>query len=154
MKSHLIVLAIIGAGLVTTWGCSRSPSQPQPTLNTSSANQQAKLTRLEDELKLVESSRDEARKQIRDLEQKLQKQLATLITVEKERDELKLQLKTRTGERDALQTHFDGFRKNLKEILGQADAVYQLPSIPSTTQTSTPLKLPASGQLLNLNKGS
>jgi septal ring factor EnvC (AmiA/AmiB activator) len=152
MRRHWIVLSIIFAGLLVSWGCSRSPSQPITSSSAPTGSTLlAKITRLEQELKLVESSRDDARAQVRDLEQKVQKQLAFLQGVEKERDELKLQLKTRTSERDTLQTHYDGFRKNLKDMLGQADAVFQTPT---TTRTSTPLKLPPDGQLTNFNKGS
>ena len=51
--------------------------------------------------------------------------------MEKERDALRADLKSRTTERDALQAHFDGFRKNLKDLIGQAEAAQGLPLVPT-----------------------
>lgn len=155
MKRHWMIVSIILAGLIVSFGCQRSSppalaSAPPPSL-------QAKVNRLEQELKLVEASREEARQTIRDLELKLQKQATQIQELEKARDDLKTQLKHRTSERDAVHSHFESFRKTLKEALSQADAMY-LPSASSsgsvTTPTSTPLKGSVPGALLPLKKGS
>ena len=45
-----------------------------------------------------------------------------LVNVEKERDDLKVQLRAKLNERDTVQAQYDGFRKNMKELMGQADA--------------------------------
>src|SRR5439155_24531548 len=79
---------------------------------------EAKITRLEADFRAALGARDQLRQQLTQAEEHIQK----LQLVIKERDELKIQVKLRTSERDQLSAQFDSFRKGLKELLGQAEA--------------------------------
>ena len=52
----------------------------------------------------------------------LQKEIDRLKLVEKERDQLLAQLKTRTSERDLVQSKYEGFLKDIRELAGKAEA--------------------------------
>ena len=112
-------LKIAGFVLVTlfgAYGCTQAP--PGTDKSTSPA---AKLQRLEEDLKATGAARDQFKHKLFDAENRqaqLQKQLDT------ERAELK----ARTSERDTIATQYDGFRKNLKELLGQAESALANPS--------------------------
>ena len=110
MLRNRILLPILFVGLVgIIWGCSPSP---QPI---SDKSVDARVTKLERELKAVQETSNALAAQIKQEQGRVKE-------VEKERDDLKVQLKTRVGERDAVQAQYDGFRKSMKELIGQADA--------------------------------
>lgn len=123
IKFLLPLLVVVSAVVV---GCSQ-----RPTAGTGGGNDrglEAKVSKLEKELKSLQDeaakARAEAAQQVADLG--------------KERDELKSLLKTRTGERDLAQSQFDGFRKELKELLGKMDAAVGTPAAPSVTALPMP----------------
>ena len=62
----------------------------------------------------------------------LQKEVEAGKAVAKERDELRLQVDARTGERDQLQTRCEKMKKGLQTLLGQDDAL-AAPIPPPTT---------------------
>jgi septal ring factor EnvC (AmiA/AmiB activator) len=105
-NNALVFLCFAAFGL---WGCTQSPSAG--TAERMKALE-AKCAKLEDDFKSVAEARDVAKKKI--------------TAIEKERDEVKRELDqqvtTRTAERDAAQAQFEQFRKNLRTLLGQADA--------------------------------
>jgi hypothetical protein len=115
------VLRISGFILVTlfgAYGCTQAPGGTDK-----SASPAAKLQRLEEDLKAVSTARDEFRQKLLATEErqaKLQKQLDT------ERAELK----SRTSERDTIATQYEGFRKSLKDLLGQAESALGSPASP------------------------
>ena len=105
-----ILLPILTVGLVGIfWGCAPAT---QPVADKSV---DARVTKLERELKMVQESSTALAAQIKQEQNRVK-------DVEKERDDLKAQLKSRSGERDAVQAQYDGFRKSMKELIGQADA--------------------------------
>jgi septal ring factor EnvC (AmiA/AmiB activator) len=112
-------LKIGGFVLVTlfgAYGCTKAPGGSD-----SSTSPAAKLQRLEEDLKAVSTARDDFRQKLLAAEErqaKLQKQLDT------ERAELK----ARTSERDTIATQYEGFRKNLKDLLGQAESALANPT--------------------------
>ena len=112
-------LKIAGFLLVTLfggYGCTQAPSGTDP-----STSPGAKLQRLEEDLKATLAARDQYKHRFIDAENRqsqLQKQL----------DSERAQLKARTSERDTIVTQYDGFRKNLKELLGQAESALGNPS--------------------------
>ena len=57
-------------------------------------------------------------------------------TLKAERDTLKAEVKVRTSERDALQVHYESFRKNIKELLGQAESSLGAPRAPVLVGTA------------------
>ena len=52
-------------------------------------------------------------------------------------DALKAEVKVRTGERDALQMQYEGFRKTLRDMLGSADTAVGKMNLPLTQPTAT-----------------
>jgi predicted nucleic acid-binding Zn-ribbon protein len=116
-NNALIVMCFAAFGL---WGCTQSPSGG--TAERIRALE-AKCSKLEDDFKSVAEARDAAKKKI--------------TAIEKERDQIKQELDqqvtSRTAERDAAQAQFEQFRKNIRTLLGQADAA----------ATGTPASMPA-----------
>ena len=93
---------------------------------------EARALKLEDDFRSAASARDQLRKKLAAAEEQhrktrteLEQQLQTLT---RERDELRQQLTLRTCERDALASQYEQFRKNIRELLGQADAAINKPS--------------------------
>jgi predicted nuclease with TOPRIM domain len=117
----------LGVFLVTLfgiWGCARGPA-------TSGANAtndrikalEAKTAKLEEDLKNTLALKDQLRKKLSDTEDaqnQQQHEIDRLTTIAKERETM---IKTRTSERDIVQTQYESFRKNLKELIGSAEAV-------------------------------
>ena len=105
-----VILPVSLAGLLAVlWGCT------PPTPIVADKTHETRIVQLEKELK---SSQDLSFK----LTAQLRIEQGKVSQLERERDELALQLKSRTTERDASLAQFDAFRKNIKELLGQADA--------------------------------
>ncbi|HVK17065.1 MAG TPA: hypothetical protein VM533_08950 [Fimbriiglobus sp.] len=116
-KTLLVLLAAVGVA----WGCAKAPNAPSVAGNKSLESRVAKL---EQDLKAAQAH-------AADLDAKFRAEQARGLAVEKERDALRADLKARTGERDTLQVQFDGFRKNLKDLIGQAEAAQGLPAAPA-----------------------
>ena len=110
---------IMGFILVTlfgAYGCTQAPSGSER-----STSPAAKLQRLEEDLKTASAARDQYKHKFIDAENRqaqLQKQL----------DAERAQVQARTSERDTIATQYDGFRKNLKELIGQAESALSNPS--------------------------
>jgi chromosome segregation ATPase len=118
----LVVLVVAVLGL---WGCA------QGSAGSSAANLErikaleGKCSKLEDDYRAVASARDQMRKKLASAEEeraRVQQELNVKVGIAKERDDLRVQLQSRTAERDSTQTQFEQFRKNLKTLLGQAEA--------------------------------
>jgi len=144
-------LAILVVSTLGLWGCAKGPggsSQERIKIL------EAKVSRLEGDVKLGETAREQLRKKLAAAEEQLSK-------LQKDRDELEKTLTARTSERDTLQTQYEQFRKNLRELLGSAEAsaprylppvtttaaaaAAPSPITPSTAPTST--VLPASTRI-------
>ena len=69
----------------------------------------------------------------------LQKQVEAGKLVAKERDDLRQQIDSRTGERDQLQARCDKLKKGLQTLLGQDDA------LSAPVRPATPLAVGAGG---------
>lgn len=93
------------------WGCGRGPD----TLAATNKNLESKIAKLQSDLNDVSA-------RMLDLDQRLAKEQARTRTVEAERDAFAIRLKSRTDERDAVQTQFDGLVKTLESALGQVKA--------------------------------
>jgi len=122
----ILLLATLGI-----WGCAKGPG----TSSASNAERikalEAKNAKLEDDFRAAAAVRDQARKKLSTIEDEyrvvrteLDQQLRSTT---QERDELKQQLNSRTTERDAMVTQYEQFRKNIRELLGQADAAISKP---------------------------
>jgi hypothetical protein len=128
---------IIGFVLVTlfgVYGCAKGPGEGTEK----STSPATKSQRLEEDLRAASAARDQLRQKLVAAEERqtqLQKQFET------ERAALKAELKARTTERDSVATQYDGFRKNLKELIGQAESALANPSgtiSPATIGTAAP----------------
>ncbi len=125
------VLLVMTFGL---WGCARGPANDGSNASTSDKIKalEAKTAKLENDLKAVLAAKDQLRKQLGETEDarvQMQREIERLQPLAKERDELLLQVRSRITERDQLQAQYDGFRRNIKELLGQAEA-----SLPDNTK--------------------
>src|SRR5207302_4623238 len=110
-------LAVLFVALLGIWGCAQGPSVAAQAERIKSL--EAKINRLEIDFRAAAVARDQVRQQLTQAEEHLQK----LQVVVKERDELKIQVKLRAGERDQVAAQFETFRKSLKELVGQAEAM-------------------------------
>jgi len=114
---------ILGFLLVTVlgvYGCAKGPTAGSER-NTSP---EARAQRLEEEVRATAAARDQFRQKLIAAEERqaqLQKQF------EQERDALRAEVKARTAERDNFATQYEGFRKNLRELLGQAETALANP---------------------------
>ena len=81
------------------------------------------MAKLEDELKSTTAARDTFRTKLAAIEEQLRTETARGVALQKERDDGLANLKAKSLERDQVQTQFDSFRKNIKELLGQTEAV-------------------------------
>ncbi len=140
----LVVLVVAALGL---YGCAQGPSSPNAAGGDRVKALEGKLAKLEEDYKAVTTARDQVRKKLAEAEEqriKAQQDLEQQQTAAgKERDDLRQELNTRTGERDALQTQFDGFRKGVRSLLNQADAAAPSLTVPptvSSTETAAPGK--------------
>jgi chromosome segregation ATPase len=102
----LVVLVVATLGL---WGCAQGPGNGSADKIKSLED---KVSKLEDDCKTVTSARDGVKKKLAALEEEYVKK----------QQELDQQIVARTAERDSVQTQFEQFRKNLRTLLGQADA--------------------------------
>lgn len=132
-RPQQIVLAVIVVG-IAVYGCARNPSD-NGSGGGGSTSQQAKAKRWEEDFHAAAAARDHYRQKLQGVEEKqaeLQRQLEQeRLAAATERETLKAELKTRQAERDNLQTQYDGFRKNLKDLLAQAETTLANPSPPS-----------------------
>lgn len=137
MTRYHKALGVFLVSLFGIWGCARgSASNGGTASNDRIKALEAKTAKLEDDLKNTLALKDQIRKKLSDSEDaqtQLQQEIERLNSVVKERD---VMIKTRTTERDSVNTQYDVFRKNLKELLGQAEA--NLPGAkPAGTATAT-----------------
>jgi septal ring factor EnvC (AmiA/AmiB activator) len=109
IRPYVILPASLAGLLAVLWGCT------PPTPAVADKSHETRIVQLERELKASQDSSMKLGAQLR-LEQ------GKVSHLERERDELALQLKNRTNERDSSLAQYDAFRKNIKELLGQADA--------------------------------
>jgi septal ring factor EnvC (AmiA/AmiB activator) len=120
-------LAILVVSTLGLWGCAKGPGgSGQERIKAL----EAKVSRLEGDLKVGESAREQLRKKLAAAEERLAK-------LQHDRDDLEKTLTARTSERDNLQTQFEQFRKNLRDLLGQAEASAPRYLPPPVTATAT-----------------
>jgi TolA-binding protein len=122
MTRFHVALLTLGLLVFGSWGCSRSTTPPANADRLRSLETQN--ARLEDDLRSISSVRDQLRSRlslVEDEQARLQQEVERLQQVVRERDELRVTLKTRTQERDIYQAEFEGFRKGLRELIGQTE---------------------------------
>lgn len=117
--------------LLGVYGCARGPGN-QPS---SDSGTNAKVQKLEDDYRAAVAARDQFRQKLTAAEQQqanTQKELEQAkAAAAAERTTLQNEVKARTAERDALQVQYETFRKNLKELIGSADAAVGALNLPA-----------------------
>jgi chromosome segregation ATPase len=124
------------------YGCSRV-STAEYGGSDKNPSQEAKVKRLEEDYRAVAAARDQFRQKLTTAEERqaqLQRQLdQAQADAAAEREALKAEIRTRSAERDSVATQYEGFRKNLKELIGQAESTLANPSLPTIPSVpSTP----------------
>jgi TolA-binding protein len=138
-QKALIVLVVAALGV---WGCAQGPV-PQGAASRSKKIEalETRYAQKEEECRALASARDHVRKKLAAVEEQrlaTLKELEQQKAVQQERDELRQQLQTRTGERDALQSQFEQFRKAVRTLLQQADTTAATaPTLPPVSSTGT-----------------
>ncbi len=126
----LVVLAPLGL-----WGCSQDKNEtPNKVKDLAARN-----AKLEEDHKAAVSAAEGLRKKLAQAEAKraeLAKQVEVLGEVTGERDELRKQVSTRTGERDALHAQMVQFGKELQSLAGKIEAAASQPTPSATTATA------------------
>lgn len=129
-RSHK-VLGFLLVTLTGIYGCAKAPGLADP------AATEAKVQRLEEDFRAASSARDNFRAQLAQAQERhaqLQRQLdqatAAAAAERTQKDAARADLRTRTAERDSLQTQYDGFRRTLRDLIGQADAALANPGAP------------------------
>jgi len=123
-RSHkaLIVIVVATLGL---WGCAQGKSKPSANNEDRIKSLEARCARLENDYRTVSTARDKAQKLLIEADRerlRLQQEVDAGKLVAQERDDLKLQVASRTAERDAAQTHFDELRKGIRSVLGRVES--------------------------------
>ena len=119
MTRTVKILLVLGLTVFGVWGCSKGS-----TGSTADKSQnEAKVAKLEDELKSTAAARDTFRTKLAAIEEQLRTETARGVALQNERDVGLANWKAKSLERDQVQTQFDSFRKNIKELLGQTEAV-------------------------------
>lgn len=128
------VLLIVGLTVFGVWGCGKSG-----VATTEGQSNTAKIAKLEEDVKATAAARDTFRQKLAQAEEQLRAETARSAAMQKERDGLSAQLKEKGQEFKELQAQYDSFRKNLKDLIGQAE-VALAPKSPGSV-IATPVSL-------------
>ena len=126
------VLLVVGLTVFGIWGCSKS--------GTAEGSPAARIAKLEEELKAATAARDTFRQRLAESEKRTLDELTRYQSATKERDELQAKLSRKSDEYKELLAQYDGFRKNLKDLIGQAEVALE----PRSTNPAAPAAIGAS----------
>jgi septal ring factor EnvC (AmiA/AmiB activator) len=133
-RFYFPALVLMSAALA--WGCTRPPAAAVDDGKARAL--EARVAKLEQDVKAVAAARDALQQKLAAADERASQLEAKAAAAELDRDAVRAGLKTRTAERDAALTQFDSFRKNLRELLGQADTTAAGLSAPAVTTISLP----------------
>jgi len=120
-NASTVFLAVMMFSSLGLWGCTH---QKNGAYHTKIREIEARYTKLEEDYKAVVQAGDQLRKKVVQIDAQrgeLSRQLAALAGIVKERDDLQVQLASRTSERDNLHNQMAQFRKDVGELLGRMD---------------------------------
>ena len=137
MPRSVKILGFVLVTLLGAYGCAKGPGSAGSTDSNSTTT--AKAQKLEEDYRAAIAARDQFRLKLTAAEEqhaKAQKQLEQQLEQTKaaaaaEKEALKGEVKARTGERDALQVQYETFRKNLKDLIGNADTAVGALNLPA-----------------------
>jgi septal ring factor EnvC (AmiA/AmiB activator) len=127
MTSYHRALAVLVVAVLGIWGCTQGPGSNAEKVK----NLESKANRLEEDLRAATAARDQFKKKLSEAENLTAQQRQDL-------EDLRGQVKARTAERDTLSQQFEGFRKNLKELIGQTEAALAKPPVRPVNTVSQP----------------
>lgn len=134
--SFFLLVAALGV-----WGCARSgPGDGRDASRVRTL--EAKIAKLEEEVQTMQAARDHLKAKLDTIDKDRAAAAKLLQGVTNERNELRAQLLARTGERDTLQAQYDNFRKEIRNLLGQADANAGAATSQPVTAATTPPPTP------------
>ncbi|MCX7701022.1 MAG: hypothetical protein N2039_09105 [Gemmataceae bacterium] len=140
MSDYTKAFAVVILSALGIWGCAQGPAGGASVEKLKQL--ELKIARLEDDFRAATAARDQFRKKLAESEAlaaELRTEVETLRPVLAERDELRNQLRLRTAERDQVTQQFEGFRKSLKELLGQMDAAAKVqPNVTTVSNAKSP----------------
>ncbi|MCE9532593.1 MAG: hypothetical protein K8T89_15960 [Planctomycetes bacterium] len=154
MTRYHKALGIFLVSIFGLWGCARGPvttSASSTANNEKVKTLETRTAKLEEDLKYALATKETLRKKFDESEQTaalLQLEVDRLRSVEQERDTLQAQLRIRTTERDQMTVQYESFRKNIRELLGQAETTLQQgkqPAIGVASSEPTGPVLPGGG---------
>ncbi len=162
MRSATTFVGLWAFVLLAAWGCSKAPSSSSSAQTVSWERYralEAKVARLEEDFRVASAARDQYRAQAVTLERsaansqrELEQLRAALKLAQKEKEDWRIVVRTRTAERDALQMQlqqvqqqFLTFRKELRERLEQMEQVLNAPLDASIADGVHPRSRPVSG---------
>jgi hypothetical protein len=129
-RSHK-VLGFLLVAILGIYGCAKTPAGG----DTRAA--ETKVQRLEEDFRAAAAARDAFRQQLvqaQERQAQLQRQLeqanAAATAERTQKEAARADLRARTTERDSLQTQYDGFRRTIRDLIGQADAAMANPTAP------------------------
>ena len=136
MTQYQRALAVLFVAVLGIWGCTQGPAGSAAAEKVKSL--ESKLNRVEDEFRAATAARDQFRKKLTEAENLSVQLRQELDAMQKDRDDLRGQVKARTAERDTLSQQFEVFRKRLKDLIGQTEASLAKPSPPPISTVSQP----------------
>jgi len=123
IRTRYILPALILA-FAAVIGCQRTQTALPVASTGADKTLEVKIARMDADLK-------KASDEIAKLTNHVKQQEARGKELEREREDLKLTVKERTAERDVVASKLDGFRKSVKDLLGQMEAASAQPFKPS-----------------------
>jgi hypothetical protein len=142
MKRTHKIIGFVLVTLVGVYGCAKGPDKTEAS--TSGAG---KIQRLEADLKAASTARDQYLQELAAAE-------AQKTQLRKQLDTERAAVQARTTERDTVAAQYDGFRKNLKDLLGQAESALANPSgslSPTPTTVGTDAAVAGEGSVTRRN---
>jgi outer membrane murein-binding lipoprotein Lpp len=121
-KASTALLVIMVVSSLSLWGCT---NQKNGITNLKIRELENRHAKLEEDYRVILASNEANRRKLGQFEAQraeLLQRIEELQIVAKERDELKTQLVTRTEERDAVQSQFMQFSKDLQNLASRAQA--------------------------------
>ncbi len=135
------VLGFLLVAVLGIYGCARNPAAGTGSDRTA----EAKVQRLEEDFRAAAAARDSFRQRLAQAEQKqadLQRQFdqatAAAAAERTAKDAVQADLRARTTERDTLQVQYDGFRRTIRDVLGQAETALANPTAPAPAFVGAP----------------
>ena len=127
-----IVFFMVGS--LGLWGCTKEPGANGSANLEQIKSLETRIAKLEEDFRAAAAARDQFRQKLATVEDQRTK-------LEKAGEDLKNQLAARTTERDNLQNQYEAFRKNIRDLVGQAEAAAgQPPAVISAMNAQTPGK--------------